>query len=338
MQIRTKVLVGTPFLEIIREVLRSRHDLVVKAAEGGRRALLFGNTDLHLLRKCPCPVWIDNPGHHARYARILAAVDPDPFDERRNVLNLFVLIGNPFIVMVIMGVMGYRKRTGFLAGLTVAQISEFSLLFGTLGVRLGHIDTPILGLITLVGLVTIGLSTYMILYSAPLYEWLAPLLKPFERRIPAREPAAAGPAASVPEADVILFGLGRYGSHLAHELRQRGWPVLGVDFDPMAVELWRKAGLPAYYGDAEDPDFPAALPLGQARWVVSAIPQPEVNLALRHGIAQHDYAGRTAVTAHDTRTAERLRQAGFDVVLLPFKDAAREAASVLAAAGGDQAG
>ena len=89
-------------------------------------------------------------------------------------LSLFVLIGNPLIVMVIMGAMGYRKRTGFLAGLTVAQISEFSLVFAALGLTLGHIDADTLGLITLVGLVTIGLSTYLILYSHPLYDRLAP--------------------------------------------------------------------------------------------------------------------------------------------------------------------
>jgi Kef-type K+ transport system membrane component KefB len=64
------------------------------------------------------------------------------------VLSLFVLIGNPLIVMIIMGVMGYRKRTGFLTGLTVAQISEFSLILGALGVSLGHIDAGIMGLIT----------------------------------------------------------------------------------------------------------------------------------------------------------------------------------------------
>ncbi len=81
------------------------------------------------------------------------------------VLSLFVLIGNPLIVMVIMGVMGYRKRTGFLAGLTVAQISEFSLILAALGVSLGHIENEIVGLVTLVGLITIGLSTYLILYS-----------------------------------------------------------------------------------------------------------------------------------------------------------------------------
>jgi hypothetical protein len=53
------------------------------------------------------------------------------------VLSLFVLIGNPLIVMAIMGYMGYRKRTGFLAGLTVAQISEFSIIFVAMGWRWG---------------------------------------------------------------------------------------------------------------------------------------------------------------------------------------------------------
>ena len=71
----------------------------------------------------------------------------------------------PLIVLLIMGFMGYRRRTGFLAGLTVAQISEFSLIVAALGVTLGHITPQTMGLITLVGVVTIFASTYMILYS-----------------------------------------------------------------------------------------------------------------------------------------------------------------------------
>jgi Kef-type K+ transport system membrane component KefB len=85
------------------------------------------------------------------------------------VFSAFVLIGNPIIVMTITGLMGYRKRTGFLSGLTVAQISEFSLILAAMGLAVGHIDESTLGLITLVGLVTIGLSTYLILYSHPIY-------------------------------------------------------------------------------------------------------------------------------------------------------------------------
>jgi predicted Kef-type K+ transport protein len=98
------------------------------------------------------------------------------------VLSAFVLIGNPLIVLVIMGLMRYPTRVSFLAGLTVAQISEFSLILAALGFSLGHIDTATVSLITVVGLVTIGVSTYMILYSRQLYEWLAPVLGIFERR------------------------------------------------------------------------------------------------------------------------------------------------------------
>ncbi len=128
------------------------------------------------------------------------------------VFSLFVLIGNPLIVMVIMGVLGYRSRTGFLAGLTVAQISEFSLILGALGVSLGHISAETMGLITLVGLITISASTYMIIYSHPLYERLAPWLKIFERRQPHREAVQA----SVPD-DAVPHGY----SVRAGAIRQR---------------------------------------------------------------------------------------------------------------------
>jgi Kef-type K+ transport system membrane component KefB len=96
-------------------------------------------------------------------------------------LSLFVLIGNPLIVMVIMGAMGYRKKVSFLAGLTVAQISEFSLILAALGFDLGYIDQATVGLITTVGMITIAISTYFITYSEQLYTWLEPVLGIFER-------------------------------------------------------------------------------------------------------------------------------------------------------------
>src|SRR6056297_3444671 len=133
------------------------------------------------------------------------------------VLSLFVLIGNPVIVLAIMGTMGYRKRTGFLAGLTVAQISEFSLIFMAMGVAIGHVAEEALGLVTLVGLVTIAASTYMITYSHQLYGVFEPLLWVFERRRSEAEDAGTTEAARAP--DVILFGLGRYGLGIASALR-----------------------------------------------------------------------------------------------------------------------
>jgi Kef-type K+ transport system membrane component KefB len=144
-------------------------------------------------------------------------------------LSLFVLIGNPLIVLAIMGYMGYRKRTGFLCGLTVAQISEFSIIFVAMGISLGHVGSGTLGLTTLVGLITIALSTYMILYSHPLYERLAPLLGIFERKRPFRELAVATERHDLREADVIVLGLGRYGGRLGMALQEAGLKVLGVE-------------------------------------------------------------------------------------------------------------
>jgi len=156
------------------------------------------------------------------------------------VFSLFVLIGNPLIVMIIMGYMGYRKRTGFLAGLTVAQISEFSLILAALGLSLGHLQQETVGVITLVGLITISASTYMILYSHVIYERLAPWLSIFERRVPHRE--LDGPQDVDDGVDILLIGLGRYGAALAQSLRSRGCRLLAVDFDPAAVQLHIRDG------------------------------------------------------------------------------------------------
>ncbi len=91
--IEIKILHGTPFLEITREVLRSKHDLVMMAADGDRhhREFFFGSTSLHLMRKCPCPIWVIKPGQRTKFTRVLAAVDPHPTNEERNSINTKVM-------------------------------------------------------------------------------------------------------------------------------------------------------------------------------------------------------------------------------------------------------
>lgn len=89
--IYTKVVTGTPFIEIIRAVQRNDHDLVMKVAQNstGLPQTLFGSNDMHLLRKCPCPVWIDRPTHTGSYRRVLAAVDP--FDDESGDLQRLIM-------------------------------------------------------------------------------------------------------------------------------------------------------------------------------------------------------------------------------------------------------
>jgi hypothetical protein len=249
--------------------------------------------------------------------------------------SVFVLIGNPLIVLAIMGAMGYRKRTGFLAGLTVAQISEFSLIFIAMGVSLRHVDEAALGLVTLVGLVTIAASTYMITYSHQLYAICEPLLGVFERKRTPREPDHAGMHAASGYS-VVIFGLGRLGTAIGLRLKRRGIRALGVDFSPEAVRRWRELGLETRFGDATDPEFVADLPLARAEWVLATVPLHSTGLSYedpRTTLIQltraAGFRGRIAVTSHSSRDTETLFGAGADIVLEPFQDAADRAVELL---------
>ena len=251
------------------------------------------------------------------------------------VFSLFVLIGNPLIVLAIMGAMGYRRRTGFLAGLTVAQISEFSLIFVAMGVSLGHVREDALGLVTMVGLVTIAASTYMITYSHRLYAICEPLLDMFERKGTPREASEAG-SHGEDGYQVIVFGLGRFGTAIGMRLNKRGVRVLGVDFNPQAVRRWRELGLETRFGDASDPEFVAELPLSQAEWIVSTVPihvtgltHEDTRATLIQLSRTSGFTGRIAVASHHARDTERLFASGADIVLEPFQDAADRAVDLL---------
>ncbi|WP_371060243.1 cation:proton antiporter [Rhodosalinus sp. 5P4] len=254
------------------------------------------------------------------------------------VFSLFVLIGNPLIVLAIMGAMGYRKRTGFLAGLTVAQISEFSLIFVAMGVSIGHVEEDALGLVTMVGLVTIAASTYMITYSHRFYALFEPVLGIFERRGTPREPYDAA-AHRGDRYKVIVFGLGRFGTAIGMRLQKRGVTVLGADFNPLSVRRWRELGLASEFGDATDPEFVAELPLSQADWIVSTVPIHPTGLShedTRTTLIQltraAGFSGRIAVASHHPRDTEALFGAGADIVLEPFQDAADQAVDLLCGA------
>jgi Trk K+ transport system NAD-binding subunit len=130
-------------------------------------------------------------------------------------------------------------------------------------------------------------------------------------------------------ADVLLFGLGRFGAAVAANLRERGRNLLAVDFDPEAVRHHAREGFATRYGDAEDPEFLATLPLMQVKWVVSTMRDPALNRALLQGLRHQDYRGKVALTVASRRDAEHFAGEGVDLVLIPYADAAREAADRL---------
>jgi hypothetical protein len=192
-----------------------------------------------------------------------------------------------------------------------------------------------MGLVTLVGLVTIAVSVYMITWSHKLYALCEPYLGVFERRTPYREAAAASDEQH-PSYDFIIFGLGRYGSRIGLRLKEKGFRLLGIDFDPEAIANWRKMGLDAVFGDATDPDFVAHLDLSKVRAVVSAVPrergaltEADPQLALLHGLQSSGYRGKIFLSVQAVADTDDLLKRGASVILHPFDDAAAYAVEQL---------
>lgn len=225
--------------------------------------------------------------------------------------SLFVLIGNPLIVLVIMGLMGYRRRTSFLAGVTVAQISEFSLILAALGLRLGHIDQSAVALITWVGVITILLSTYLILHAEKIYRWIHHLLLIFER-MRASEPLMSP---NDLQREIVLIGASRVGSIVLQHLAPKR--TLVVDFDPTVVERLKRHGVTVVLGDSGDHELLDEIGIRSARMVISTSPDIQDNLALLAYLKSSSHRPRVIVRAENNRDAQYLYRRGADYVIVP---------------------
>jgi len=227
------------------------------------------------------------------------------------IFSLFILIGNPLIVMVLMGWLGYKKKTGFQAGFTVAQISEFSLILIALGVTVGHLTNEILSLITIVGLITIAGSTYLILYSNKIYPHLEKYLSIFERKkVKENEEEFKGYG-------VVLFGYNRIGYDLLKSFRKLKKKILVVDYDPETITELSKKGIECRYGDVDDEEFLSELNLIKTKMIVSTIPEFETNLLLTNKIRQINKNAIILVVSHNIEEANALYKAGVTYVIMP---------------------
>jgi len=227
------------------------------------------------------------------------------------IFSLFVLIGNPLIVLLIMGISGYRKRTSFLTGVTVAQISEFSLVLAALGFKLGHISSSAVALITAVGIVTIGLSTYMIIYADQIFNFLSPALSIFERKKTSEIPISS----ELFKKPIVLIGFHRTGKSLAHNLQKES--LLIIDFDPDIIENIKTSGYDYLFGDISDPEIFEKAISPKTKLVISTSPDLHDNLGLLEMLNKLKRKPRVIARAETETDARLLYDAGSDYVLLP---------------------
>jgi Kef-type K+ transport system membrane component KefB len=222
--------------------------------------------------------------------------------------SAFVMIGNPLIVMTMLSLLGYKSRTSFLSAISIAQISEFSLILVALGFNAGILSQEVVSLIAIVALITFTLSTYMITYDSKLYEWLAPVARLFERKnghkleyIP------------VKKYDAVLFGCDRMGGAVLKTLKQLKHKVLVVDYNPEVIKECIVAHKqPAIYGDMGDLEILQRIPLRSVKLIVSTVPDVDDNRLIIRRAKQVNKNIVIFATAGHADDALELYEAGAD--------------------------
>lgn len=229
-------------------------------------------------------------------------------------LSIFVLLGNPFIVLVILGLLGYKPRTGFMASVTVGQVSEFGLILVALGVKVGHLDHSIVSLVTLVSLITVGFSSYLIMHAEKIYMTFVRPLSWFDFH---KGSAETHVKEIKFENHVILIGVHRLGSNIAESLIKQKQDFVVVDFNPEVSERFAKRGVPAICGDMTDPYIQELAGLERAKLVISTLPQLSDTLAVVESVKKQKKKIRIIVTAQNDQDAITLYKNHIDYVLLP---------------------
>ena len=230
------------------------------------------------------------------------------------VLSLFVLIGNPLVVMTVMGLLGYRAKTSFLASLTVAQISEFSLIIAASGLRLGHLGPEESSLITLVGIITIFASSYLIIYGDGIYEALKPLLKKFEFR---KKLVEETKLEKEMKDHVILVGAHRTGYNILKSLDKSKNDFVALDFDPILVGKLKDRGHPVVYGDVTDEEIRELVGFDRAKAIISTVPNIRDNKIILEAIKNSNKKAKIILTADNEIDAREFYKGGAHYVIVP---------------------
>ncbi len=230
------------------------------------------------------------------------------------VLSLFVLVLKPIIVIIIMGMLGYTKRNSFLTGLTMTQISEFSLILIALGIKVGHASDEILSLVTIIGIITIAVSSYLILYGNKIYERLSKYLEVFERKGRKIDEHKYQKNADY---DIFLFGYNRIGYDLVESFKKMRKKFLIVDYNPETIQNLVREGIECRYGDAGDYELLNELNFTKAKMIISTIPDRETNLLLINKIKEINKKTIIIVVSHQIDEAIDLYEAGATYVVMP---------------------
>lgn len=246
------------------------------------------------------------------------------------ILSLFILIGNPLIVIAIMLTLGFRNRTTFLASVTVAQISEFSLILMSVGKSIGHLSSDEVALVAAVGIVTITLSSYLILFGDKIYKVISPTMSKIfiEKR---RDPYVVNRHNL--KDHVILVGAEQMGwdilEFLSGKISDREQIVV-IDFNPEVYKSVRASGYNAVFGDITDPELLEEIEFAKAKLLIITDIDEEDNLQIIKFARSCDFRGPIISTSYWMHDAVRIYEAGADFVVVPELIGGKHVSKILA--------
>lgn len=227
------------------------------------------------------------------------------------VLSLFVLIGNPFILYLLYRFMKFTRRVSFKAGLTAAQVSEFGFVFLFIVGQQGYINENLISLFTMIALVTIFISSYLITYNSQIYEKFKPLFQKFG------EDKYVSLEVKKEKYDVFVFGYHRLGWKVCETLAELGYSFAVVDFDPMAVKKLKERNIPHFFGDATDVELLSEIPLSSAKIIISTMPSTSSQLTMIKNIREKHLKPIIIANLSYSRFLDEMYDAGADYVMMP---------------------
>ena len=230
------------------------------------------------------------------------------------ILSMFVLVGKPLIVMITLGILGYKKRTSLLTGLSLAQVSEVSLILVALGASLGHIKREVVSMVVLSGAITMTFSTYMILYADKIYRLVGKYLSIFERK-KAREEVLVSTPKMIDH--IVLVGCDRTGRNLVNYFIKKNVPFLVIDFNPKVFTALSAQKIPVIFGDVSDSDILQTANVASARMLISTSGNLADNLSLLEYVSQTNRDLKTIFTAPLKLDALALYENGASYVIVP---------------------
>jgi len=225
---------------------------------------------------------------------------------------LIVVLIKPLIVMMTMGLLGYTKRTSFKSAVTLAQISEFSLVLGTIALANGKVSEDFMSILTLTALITIAVSTYLIMYSDRLYATIEKNLSLFERAKAQYEQKE-----SRRHYELVLFGYQRGGHEFVKVFKTLKKRFVVIDYDPDVIDKLEHEEIDYLYGDATDVELLEEVGLDKSKMIVSTITDHETNKFLVSLIDKVNSHAVVITHADTVEQAGELYELGASYVMMP---------------------